>query len=537
MFSNEPPPANPFDDPEPAAATGPSRESDPTLKKGQRVTGADLPYIGVTVEDPNPPGRPQEALLRVPGLPADSFVYYPKSALRALPPDPSAGKYPKEYYPPISLLGCPCCPCWSPTLYFQPKKAVARLFCTLTCWSFVYIFCAILLLSAMGEVCALKYEVVIKDRPKFSAASYDVKQTFAQSAMERANDYHADYQTEARADHATNDKKEYTTTEEITPSDPRYAALLKQHPQGGVVNSGSRSLSAPIPDPDRFIREVTADRSLSDNGGDDAVADTAQGYAKQEATGYAKAEGNYKKVDEATAEYKDEYQPAEKDYKAEEYHASAYVDIDAYSKAEVGPACNRLVVFLASWTIIMIIITLLYGCCMLRHWRHFASTIGFWLAMLCFMAFDLLSVGVVFAIDAHNIHHQNHALYHRDPQWCERHPKAGGCEEYLLAPKAGHRQLKASENFLSWAFEIEIVCSILAFTLSYMYFVMALNTWRFSADLINDAARGRMAFVEDKLSRLAGETSTDNRLRQQKSLYYSKEFEHDMQNLQKRGQQ
>lgn len=407
-----------------------------------------------------------------------------------------------------------------------------------------------LLLSAMGEVCALKYEVVLHDTPKFKAVSYDVKQTFAQSALERSNDY----QTEARADHATNNHKEYTTTEVISPSDPRYAALLKQHPQGGVVDSGSRFrsrslLGVPIPiiipanaNTNRFLRAVTAKRSLADYAGDDgAVADTAQGYAKQEAAGYAKAEGNDDKVATATAQYNDEYQaqPAEdKDYKSgDDYHANAYIDIAAYSKTMVGPACNRLVVFVAVWSIIMIILTLMYGCCMFRYYRHFASSVGFWIAMLGFLALDLLSIGVVFAVDAHHLHHQNHLLYHRDPKWCERHPKSGGCAEYLMASTSTttstsashHRQLKASENFLSWCFEIEVVCSVLAFILSYMYFIMAMNTWRYSKDLIFDAHRGRMPSVEERWSRLAGTTGRDMRheMRPRKSLYYSKEFDRE----------
>jgi hypothetical protein len=61
--------------------TAPSRDSEPVFKKGQRVTASDLPYYGVTVEDPNPPG-PGMVLLRIKMLPNDVFEDYPKKALR-----------------------------------------------------------------------------------------------------------------------------------------------------------------------------------------------------------------------------------------------------------------------------------------------------------------------------------------------------------------------------------------------------------------------------------------------------------------------
>lgn len=114
------------------------------------------------------------------------------------------------------------------------------------------------------------------------------------------------------------------------------------------------------------------DRSLFEDDAAAPPADTASGYAAQQAEGYAKAEGNDYVAPKVAvveggyhageAEKKDAYEGTG-EYKAQ----SAYVDMDAYSKTFVGPACNRLVVFLAIWSMIMLFITLTFGCCMFRH--------------------------------------------------------------------------------------------------------------------------------------------------------------------------
>lgn len=517
-------------DPGSQSSAGPTTNE---FRKGEKVNLDN--FVGAVVTDPNPPGQPNKVQVMIPALPVPVFRLVPKDQLTPRPV--SSGRPPQNIFPPVNLLTCcpwplnNCCSCWSETLEFDPKRAVAKLFCGLNCVTLIYMFFAFLLIGSMGSVCALKYEVpIVAARFKSQHAYVDPKQTFSQSAGERAydagHDAGHDYHSKDASTHS------YTTTEVLTPE--QYASKYSGKnalPTNAQVISGSNVLPQAASmsgkhHAQRFLRDFKADmddRSLLEDDLSSAPADTASGYATQEAEGYAKAEGDYKEE-----KVKPEYHAEKKsNYDAGQYKAhSAYVDMDAYSKVFVGPACNRLVVFLAVWSIIMLFMTLSFGCCMFRHWLHFSHTIGFWMAMLFFLAFDMLFIGIAFAIDAHNLHHQNHALYHRDPNWCAKHPKAGGCAEYNIVSVNHHRQLKASDNFLSWCFEMELCAAVMAFVLSYMYFIMGINTWRFSKDLIYDANKPRNTSVENKLSRLSGENHKDFRIREAKSLYFSKEYDH-----------
>ena len=126
----------------------------------------------------------------------------------------------------------------------------------------------------------------------------------------------------------------------------------------------------------------------------------------------------------------------------------------------------------------------------------FSSVTGFYLALLVWLAIDFLTVGILFSIDAYHIHRIDHEMYvggykaqsisgGGDYQGND-YSSADAGTDYQAAATGGYRHLKASSNYLSWCFELELCCAVAAFVLSYYYAWFAINLRRFANDLLYD---------------------------------------------------
>ena len=134
---------------------------------------------------------------------------------------------------------------------------------------------------------------------------------------------------------------------------------------------------------------------------------------------------------------------------------------------------------------------------MLLQWHGFSSVTGFYLALLVWLAIDFLTVGILFSIDAYHIHRIDHEMYvggytaqsisgGGDYQGNDYSSADAGSDYQAAAAGGGYRHLKASSNYLSWCFELELCCAVAAFVLSYYYAWFAINLRRFANDLLYD---------------------------------------------------
>jgi len=192
MGNTDSAPETAFDFDEPAPTNNDSVNS-ATFYKGQEVPYPGGAYVGATVSDPNPAGHNGEIELEVPTLGGNGgfVIRFPKSAVLeemesvSDPLDEPDDEHGPNVMPaPIGCGPCGVC-CWSPVLFFQPRRALATIFCWANVFLLMYIIVALGLLSSMDELCHYKRSVEFE--PGFTGGNRFLQEQYETPAATAAD--------------------------------------------------------------------------------------------------------------------------------------------------------------------------------------------------------------------------------------------------------------------------------------------------------------------------------------------------------------